>query len=55
MDPGVGHSLLLGVHFTADQLVGLLIAHASSLAMLGAHQLRWGLLGVWILRARVAS
>ena len=55
----VQRSLLLGAHFVADQLVGLLGARffaiqlvglfvASSSAMLGAHQLSWGLLVIWI-------
>ena len=49
------YSLLLGIHFATDQLVGLLITWASSSAMLGAHQLCWGLLGVRILCASVTS
>jgi hypothetical protein len=46
---------LLGIHFAADQLVGLPIAWASSSATLGARQLSWGLLAVRILRTSVTS
>ena len=62
----VRRSLLLVAHFAADQLVGLLGARffvkqlvglfvASSSAMLGVRQLIWRLLGVQILRTRVAT
>ena len=65
-DQTVRHSLLLGAHFIADQLVGQLDARffanqlvrlsvASSSATLGARRLSWGLHGIWIVRCFIVS